>query len=201
MNRFSTTSEFILAGRLPEGYPYEHPVEGVQKVPVLPKVGLADVPEILVPFNSPKRLERPSNTGVHFFDHGKNGPKYMTALTQPLRWIYKFQHLKCVIAPDSLMLDGMPPWQRARNTVLTRASAAVWQDHGIKIIPSLRWCDETDYELVSSGISRGSVFAVSADSEYEDPKRTHEFEKGLKAIIKIIEPEGVMILVRCRRTF
>ncbi len=193
-----TEKERILFGESPEGLGFWHETDGLQKVPIIYKAGLEDIPEKLLIFNSPKRFESPATTGLHSFDHG---PKNMTALTRPMTWIHKFADFRCVISPDSYLSPNLAPWQRARNTVLARAAGAVWQYRGLTVIPSIRWCDESDYELVSSGIEKGSVFAVTVDSGYKDLNSNIEFEKGLTAMVDIIEPEGVIIYGRVSPNF
>jgi hypothetical protein len=198
MFELPTEKERILFGQIPEGLDDWHETDGIQKVPMIYKAGIQDIPEKLLIFNSPKRFESPETTGLHSFDHG---PKNITALTRPLTWIHKFADLKCVISPDSYMSPDLAPWQRARNTVLARAAGAVWQWRGLTVIPSIRWCDESDYELVSSGIQKGSVFAVTADADAKELKWLIEFESGLHAMIDIIEPEGVIIYGRVSPNF
>lgn len=185
-----TEKERILFGGFPEGIPYETIFDGAQQVPLIKKANISDVPEKLLIFNSPSRFEAPSITGLHSFDHG---PKNMSALTRPLTWVHKFIDFKCVLSPDSYMSVELAPWQRARNTILARAAGVVWQSRGITVIPSIRWCDESDYELVSSGIEKGSVFAVTADDSLENLKQRITFESGLNAMVKMIRPEGVII--------
>lgn len=185
-----TDKERILFGTLPEGIPLGLRTAGLEKIPVIKRAKVSDIPEKLLIFNSPKRFESPQNTGLHSFDHG---PKNMTALTRPLSWIHKFVDFKCVVSPDSYMNPHLAPWQKARNTVLARAAGATWQDRGLTVIPSIRWSGEDDYELVASGIEQGSVFAVTADNTIQDGVGRKVFEKGLLAMIDLIEPEAVIV--------
>lgn len=190
MFNIPTDKERILFGGPAEGVDFFLKCDGVEMVPVISRAKISDIPERFLIFNSPKRFESPEKTGLHSFDHG---PKNMSALTRPLTWIHKFIGFKCVVSPDSYMNRSLAPWQRARNTVLARAAGATWQARGLTVIPSIRWTGEDDYELVSSGIEKGSVFAVTADDTINDGFGRKEFEKGLLAMIDLIQPEGVIV--------
>lgn len=193
-----TDKERILLGALPHGVSLGLEVSGREKIPVIKRAKVSNIPEKLLLFNSPKRFESPETTGLHSFDHG---PKNMTALTRPLTWIHKFVDFKCVISPDSFMNVSLAPWQRARNTVLARAAGVTWQERGLTVIPSIRWSCEDDYEMVSSGIERGSVFAVTADDTISNGIGRKSFEKGLLAMIDIIEPEAVIVYKKITDAF
>lgn len=144
-----TRLERVLFGELSEAFPQPHEVGGVEQVPMLRRLQLADVPNELIAFDDRKRAVDSTQTALHFFrfDH-----KFVATLLEPEKRVKDFQSFSAVLTPDVTLGTGMPPWQRARNTVLGRAAGAVWQSRGLTVIPTLRWLDESDYELVASGI-------------------------------------------------
>lgn len=185
-----TSYEQILLGELPPGFPSDHIESGAQKIPKLASFEVEDVPTELIPFNDVSRAASLSTSAAHFY---KADYKFKTAILRPLELVTHLRQFGFVLTPDLTLGDKMPPWQRIRNTVLSRAAGVIWQSRGIKVVPSLRWRDESDYEFVGSGLEPRSIFAVSSVGTRNDPRETQIFETGLRHFVQNLEPRVVLI--------
>lgn len=185
-----TEIEKILFGSLPNAYPANHPVEGLQQVPILRRVNISDIPEELVAFDDRKRAKSPEKAGLHFF---RDDRKFMSVLLEPDVKVKEFACYKIVLTPDVTIGTGMPPWQKARNLVLGRAAGVVWEHRGIKVIPTVRWLGEEDWDLARCGIPQRSVFAVSSYMARRDPVDYLQFQHGLRYLVECLKPVAVIV--------
>lgn len=185
-----TALEKVLFGALPSAYPVSNESAGPQSVPCLARTALTDIPSELVACNALGRALQPEEAGVHFF---KGDRQFLRTLTEPLQWMPRLHKFKSVLTPDYSLGIGMPPWQRARNVVLSRATGVVWQSRGLTVIPTLRWIGPEDFELVSSGVPTKSVFAVSSYAARREPACYANFKSGLVAMMDLLEPQGIIL--------
>ncbi len=182
--------ERLLFHATPEGYPKDFPVVSKYQIPLLPKVSLSDIPEALIAFDDRRRAASPSQTGLHFY---RDDRKFAGPLIEPVKWVDRFASFKCTLTPDVTIAKGMPEYLRISNTVHSRDAGAVWSHHGLKVIPSLRWVSQEDYDFVFAGIEMGSVVAVSNYGSYLEPEAKIIFEQGLDALISTLEPKGIIL--------
>jgi hypothetical protein len=159
-------------------------------MPLLAPATIQDIPKTLVAFDDVSRGGISLDSGVHFY---KSDLKLIPILAQPLKFGSKLGHYKCLLTPDVTLSQGMPEWMRAKNTFLSRAAGATWQRQGITVIPSLRWLSPDDYDLVASGVSPGSVFAVSSFGSVRNRDSRYEFKHGLRELVARINPPAVMV--------
>jgi len=182
-------SIYIFAG-VPESYPLGFPVDGIEQIPKLMKLTLDDVPEYLCPFDQLSRVVDEKGTALHFF---RDDLTFQEILRVPNQYVEKFSHYKAVLTPDCSLTLGMSPSKRARQTILSRAVGAVWQSRGLKVIPTIRWFDSSDYDLVCSGISQNSVIAISSYGSERDPVLRKNFQDGARAIAQKLNPVAILI--------
>lgn len=180
---------YIFAG-LPESYPAGFPVDGPEQIPVLKRLSLIHVPEKLCAFDQLSRVQSKESTALHFY---RADQTFQRILELPNKSVRKFSDFKAVLTPDCSLTLGMSPSKRAHQTRLSRAAGAIWQSRGLTVIPSLRWADSSDYELVCSGIQTQSIFAISGYASMRDPLLRQNFEEGAVAIVERLQPEGVLV--------
>jgi hypothetical protein len=179
----------IFAG-VPESYPLGFPVDGIEQIPILKKLTLDDVPEFLCPFDQLSRVKDMKETALHFF---RDDVTFQEILGVPDKYVEKFSHYKAILTPDCSLTFGMSPSKRAHQTLLSRAAGAVWQSRGLKVIPTIRWCESSDYDLVCCGISQNSVIAISSYGSDRDPMLRKNFQDGARAIAERLNPVAILI--------
>jgi len=183
---------FIFAS-LPSSYPFGFPVEGVELIQALATLSLSDIPAFLCACDQPSRARIVGQTALHFYRDDK---KFMRVLLNPEKYVRDFSKYKAVLTPDCSLTFGMPPSKRAHQTRLSRVAGAIWQSRGLLVIPSLRWVDDSDYDLICSGIPQGSVFAVSNYGSIRDPKLRDNFSKGLLEVVSRLNPVAIIVFGR-----
>jgi hypothetical protein len=188
--RATSLPEKILFGELPDGYPTGHPSDPKDGIPLLGAVNMDLLPKTLVACNDLGRSENATDSGVHFY---KADRVFISAITKPLSWVNRLDGFGCVLTPDISLGDGMYRWQRVRNTVLSRATGAVWQSRGLNVIPSLRWRDESDYDFVAAGVPKNSIFAVSNYASRRSLLERRHFLFGAHEMIERLQPQVVFV--------
>ncbi len=183
-------SEYHLLIGAPRDYPVQQEVEGRYAMPVLDPATIHNIPETFVAFDDRGRGGSADTTGVHFY---KSDVKLIPILAQPLKFGNTLGQYKCLLTPDITLSQGMPEWMRAKNTFLSRAVGATWQRQGISVTPSLRWLSPEDYDLASSGVAQGSVFAVSSFGSQRDRVFRQEFKRGLRELVARINPPAIVV--------
>jgi hypothetical protein len=99
-------------------------------------------------FNDLGRSTNQENEVIHFY---KSDSKLVPILKNPKKYLASFAPYAAVLTPDVTLSSGMPQWLRIANTATSRMVGAVFEHHGLTVIPSLRWSDEDDYDFVSVG--------------------------------------------------
>lgn len=186
-----THSERFLFRHAPEGYPIGHPADRDTGIPSFRFVGKEAIPDQLFSFDDLGRAKGvEARSGVTFY---KQDAKFANHLMQPLQYLERFLGFHSVISPDLTITAGMEPWERINNVRLARQAGVIWQEHGVKVVVNVRWCDSNDYELVSIGIPEGSVIAVSNYGLVRDPILSYEFNRGLPEIVDLIKPQAIIV--------
>jgi len=179
-----------ILGGLTKGYESHFAVEGLQMIPVLSGASLEAIPSFAIPFNTDLAEIPSQDVGVHFYCDDQ---KFISVISDPLRWVNRFAKYKCVFTPDISLSESMAPWQRVKNTVYSRCIGATWEARGLKVIPSIRWANPADYEFVGDGIPRGSVVAFGALGSYRHRNKRLIFQHGVEAMIERLEPQAIII--------
>lgn len=185
--------ESFIFGDLVQGFSESHLVEGPDQVPVLRKFDPEMLPAHLVAFNDRGRGKDPKDTGIHFY---KRDQTFSSVVLKPLGWVDRIFDYKCVLTPDLTLSARLPRWQRVRNTVYSRAVGAVWQSRGIDVLPSLRWGSSEDFDLVLSGLTFETCFAVSSYGMLRDKVMMQNFEQGIRHFQREIKPKAILVYGR-----
>lgn len=187
-----------LLGGLMKGYQTHFQVAGSEQIPVLKPVHLEDIPQRMFPFDARTLIKDPQSSSIHFY---KDDSKFVSVVADPLLWVGKLQRFRSVLTPDLSLSSKMAPWQRVKNTVYSRAVGAVWQAHGITVIPSIRWATQSDYEFVGDGIASGSTISFGAHGTYRDFEKRWLFEHGVEAMLERLSPKSIIIYGRVDTRF
>ena len=188
--RYKTLKSIYIFAGVPESYPLGFPVDGPEQIPILNRVSDTSVPANLCAFDQPSRANPKLDTALHFY---RADETFQAVLESPHKYVSKISEYKAILTPDCSMTLGMSPSKRAHQTQLSRAVGAVWQSRGLTVIPSLRWADQTDYDIVCSGIPVQSVFAISSYGCMRDPLLRENFENGAMAIVERLRPSVLLV--------
>ena len=164
-------------------------------------VGEYDIPEMLpvhidnlkdIPlqgFNFALKEKRPETLGVHFFLHDY---QFERVWKYPDRYLEVLKKFAFVLSPDFSPYADMPKALQIYNLYRNRWCGRYWQEHGIKVIPTLTMGDTDLFKVFFEGIPKHSTIAVSTMGE----GRWGKF-KGLLGWWDVIqyklEPETILL--------
>jgi Domain of unknown function (DUF4417) len=185
-----TWQRMFLLGGMPVAYPYGHPVEGPQHIPVLRGIMLSDSPKLLVPFDDRDRWGSHADLGLHMY---RDDMKFARVLTNPENYVERFSAFKLVITPDFSLGRGMPEWMKWQHIALSRAVGVVWQQRGLNVVANLRWLGPEDYDVVVCGVPANSIFACSMYGAVDNKDELAIFMVGLHEMVRRLSPEKVLV--------
>lgn len=168
--RFEITNEY--------GFPNMYPVH---------IDNLKDIP--LQGFNYALKERHPEGIGVHFFLHDYQFERV---------WKYPDRYTEClskfafVLSPDFSPYADTPKAIKVFNIYRKMWCGRYWQEHGIKVIPTITWGNDEDLEWCLEGVPKHSTIAISTMGE----GRWANF-RALKSnwnyILEKLEPETILL--------
>jgi len=121
---------------------------------------LAEIP--LQGFNYALKETHPENIGVHFFLHDYQFERV---------WKYPDRYTEClskfafVLSPDFSPYADIPKALKIFNVYRKMWCGRYWQEHGMKVIPTITWGNDEDLEWCLEGVPKHSTIAVSTMGE------------------------------------
>lgn len=148
---------------------------------------LADIP--LQGFNYALKEKHPEDIGVHFFLHDY---QFERVWRYPDRYVECLKKFKFVLSPDFSPYADIPKALKIFNVYRKMWCGRYWQEHGIKVIPTVTWGNDEDLAWCLNGVPKHSIISISTMGE----GRWANF-KALKSnwqyIIDTLEPETVLL--------
>lgn len=141
--RFELTNEY--------GFPNMYPIQ---------IDNLKDIP--LQGFNYALKETHPENIGVHFFLHDYQFERV---------WKYPDRYTEClskfafVLSPDFSPYADIPKALKIFNVYRKMWCGRYWQEHGMRVIPTITWGNDEDLEWCLEGVPKHSTIAVSTMGE------------------------------------
>lgn len=150
---------------------------------------LGDLPNKFITLQDIKKIGSP-NIGVLGFsydyvleDLANHTEKYVPLLS----------NYKCVGEPDFSMkiIDSLG--SVVSSTFRSHNIAYYLQKMGCPIIPTMKWSDETSYEVCFDGYEKGGAVLVSTMGVLKDERSRMYFSNGFKEMLKRISPDAVVL--------
>lgn len=149
-----------------------------------PGVGRYDIPEIMpihmdeigeieewIGFNYVLSDKSPENKAVHFF---VDDYQFERVWNNPLKYIDKLKQYKAVCAPDFSPYGDMPLATQIFNHYRKHWVARLWQENGIKVIPTIRAStDKRSLLWYLDGEPQGGVVCI--DNKWTSGKIEREY--------------------------
>lgn len=147
------------------------------------------VPCDLLPFNCAKTFKE-YNKGVHFFI---DDYMFERIWTNPEKYIEQLEPYTCVLTPDfSLYLD-MPLPMQMWNVYRSRAIGHMYQEAGLKVIPTIQYSDESTYDFAFEGLPSGGTLATSTIGVKRSKESRQLWEQGMKECLKRVKPKTLLL--------
>lgn len=143
---------------------YAH-FEGTGKydIPIMKPVHIDNLQDIPIQgFNYALKEKHPENIGVHFFLHDYQFERV---------WKYPDRYTEClskfafVCSPDFSPYADIPKALKVFNIYRKMWCGRYWQEHGMKVIPTITWGNDEDLEWCLDGVPTHSTIAISTMGE------------------------------------
>lgn len=156
-------------------------------IPMLEKHYLPDDDIDLIAWSDTK----PNDTlnrrkGVHFF---VDDYRFENIYRQPERSLDKLSQYGFVLTPDYSVYTDMPAWRQIESVGKSRWCGVWWQEHGLRVIPTISWSGSSSYTYCFEGIEPGTTVAVGMIG-CKHSKRA--FLHGYDAMLAKINPERII---------
>ena len=168
--RFELTNEY--------GFPNMYPVH---------IDNLQDIP--LQGFNYALKEQHPENIGVHFFLHDYQFERV---------WKYPDRYTEClskfafVLSPDFSPYADTPKAIKVFNIYRKMWCGRYWQEHGLKVIPTITWGNDEDLEWCLEGVPKHSTIAISTMGEGRWAN-FNSLKSNWHRILDRLEPETILL--------
>lgn len=127
--------------------------------------------------------------GVHFF---LDDYQFLRLWTDPDRYISTLQQFAYVMSPDFSMYTDFPKALQIYNHYRKHWLAAYWQEHGIRVIPTICWSDKSSFEWCFDGEPTHSVVAISSVGTQNSKERKRQFLDGYFEMVDRLQPTQII---------
>lgn len=141
--------------------------------------------EDLIPFHY-----KPQDQYAHFF---LDDYQFERVWNTPKKYLNKLSQFRGVLSPDFSLFRDYPMPVQIWNTYRNRWLGQYWQQHGIKVIPTIVWSTPKSYTFCFNGIEKHSDIAISTIGIINDDIATDLFYQGYHEMKKQIQPEHIYL--------
>lgn len=164
--------------------------EGVGKygVPAL-KSALFEV-DNWISFNYARGCEEPEKHGIHF---AIDDYQFTRVWTNPDTYIPMLRKFQAVCTPWFSMYTDFPKAVQIFNYYRKHWLGAYWQEHGVKVVPTIGWSDEESFEWCFDGEPIGGMVFVSSVGTQGNKRSAYLFEAGYNEMKRRLQPEKIIL--------
>lgn len=166
---------------------------------IYPGVGQYNIPEILpqdvdltdaevLGFNYAKGEDFPEEYICHFY---LDDYQFERVWKDPDLYIDLMKRFKAVLAPDFSIYDDFPTAVNIYNHYRKHWVARYWQDHGVKVIPTICWGDEDSFAWCFDGTPKHSTISISVVGCNKGDGR--DYWTGFNKAIEVLEPKKILL--------
>ena len=109
------------------------------------------------------------------------------------KYVSSLSNYKCFGEPDFSVKIGDPLACAVSSTFRSHNIAYYLQEMGCPIIPTMKWSDETSYDVCFDGYEKGGAVLVSTMGVLRDERSHMYFANGFKEMLKRISPDTVVL--------
>ena len=165
--------------------PYD--VDGLWQMPIIHNDGY--VPTRMIGFNYAKTSDAEDAT-IHFF---VDDYQFERLWNTPELYIETLSKFEALLTPDFSLYTNMPLPMKMWNVYRSRLLGNYWQRQGLRVIPTISWCEADTYQFCFDGIPEGSIVAVSTIGVKRQSENFDIWKNGMDAMIELIKPSIVLV--------
>lgn len=178
-------------------YKAQRNYENVQRA-IYDGIGAYSIPEIApaqyegcdwIGFNYASGAKNREKKGVHFF---LDDYQFMRLWTDPDKYVRMLQQFAYVLSPDFSMYTDFPKALQIYNHYRKHWLGAYWQDHGIKVIPTICWSDQESFKWCFDGEPTHGVVAISSVGTQNSKERKQKFLDGYFEMVDRLQPTQII---------
>ncbi|MEW6360363.1 MAG: DUF4417 domain-containing protein [Planctomycetota bacterium] len=125
----------------------------------------------------------------HFFLHDG---RFESVWTRPALGLKAVQGYAAVLTPDFSLFRDRSLAEHVWNTYRNRWIGRWWQEHGLRVIPTVSWAEARTFHFCFEGIPKGQIVAV-ATFGLADRTTRRFFIHGLERMLERLEPTGLIV--------
>ena len=161
---------------------------GDYDIPVL-RSAVYDV-ENWISFNFARGCEEPERHGIHFFI---DDYQFMRLWKNPDAYLSRLEQFQAICTPDFSTYTDFPKAVQIYNHYRKHWLGAYWQEHGIKVIPTISWSDEESFDWCFDGEPVGGMVAVSSVGTQGSARAQDLFEAGYREMLQRLKPSRILL--------
>jgi len=135
------------------------------------------------------RLIHYPNSICHFF---VDDFRYESIWNRPSVSISRVRKFWATLTPDFSIFPNWPVIVQQWNTYRSRWIGRYWQAHGINVIPTVNWSNESSFDWCFISLPKQSVVSISVP-DVRERRVSRRFEQGFNAMIERLEPIQVIV--------
>lgn len=162
---------------------------GEAGIPMMMDLHNTQLPLDLIPFDKAKKC-KDKHKYVHFYMHDKEFSRVLTATSRYLNLLKEFDG---VISPDCSLAVGQAKCLQEANTYMNRAVGFYLQQHGIPVIPNIRWSNEDSFEYCFLGVPKNTIVAISTHGCLETKEDYEIMRIGIGVMLDKLHPSAVVV--------
>lgn len=144
----------------------------------------------LVPFDKRQQSKDPTQEIVHFFIEDS---RFRGVMAKPASAMNSLAEFAAVIGPDISPYASHTSYMRATSIWFGKAISSYWQEHGLCVIPNIRWLVDGDLEFALCGVPQRSVLAVSTLGVSRTKDQRACLRRGVEKLVREKMPSKLLI--------
>ena len=155
---------------------------GPYDIPVVEKDNISA--DNFIGFNYAKTCKHPENKSLHFF---VDDYQFLRIWTNPDAYISMLSKFKAVCTPDYSLYTDFPAAIQIYNHYRKHWIGAYLQYHGISVIPTIAWSDESSFDWCFDGEPIGGNVAISSVGTQQNNESKRLFKLGFEEMLRRLE--------------
>lgn len=160
---------------------------GFYQMPTLERIDY--VPDDLVGFNYVLNSDR-YELGVHFYI---DDYQFERIWASPQMYVDKLAQFDCILTPDFSLYMDMPMAMKIWNVYRSRLIGQIYQDRGLRVIPTVSWAEPETFTFCFDGIPSNSTISVSTIGVKRSKEATKIWTQGMDEAMKRLKPKNVLV--------
>lgn len=113
--------------------------------------------------------------------------------SNPKSYLPSLSKYHCFVEPDLSAKIGDPYAVIIGNSFRSHATSLYLQNHGISVIPMMKWSMPNSYDVCFAGYEKGGRVFVSTIGSLRDYRSRMYFKYGFNEMLKRISPDSVIL--------